>query len=110
MTGNTEGKADDDEELDLTEVGELLAELHWDSGGPGAGAGVVCMYAYKEKFYVTHDAGVEEYETAEEALLENGFLRDYGADSSLWIHPRLKVTRLIKPGSGKRVGSTRKKR
>lgn len=99
MTEESEDGPDDDEEMDVTEVGELLAELHWDSGGPGAGAGVTSMYAYNSKFYVSHDAGVDEYETAEEALVEGGFLQDFGPDTSLWIHPDLKVTRLLKPGS-----------
>lgn len=90
---------DEDTGLDVTEVGELLAELHWDSGGPGAGAGVTSMYGCNAKFYVCHDAGVDEYETAEEALVGGGFVRDFGADTSLWIHPDLKVTRLFKPPS-----------
>jgi hypothetical protein len=91
---------EDDDELDVTEVGELLAELHWDSGGPGAGAGVVSMYGHNGKFYVSHDAGVDEYETAEEALERNGFLRDSGANTSVWIHPELQIATPLRAGSG----------
>ena len=49
-----------------------MASQEWDSGGPGAGAGVVEVYEYHERFFVFHDAGVSEYETLYEALRENG--------------------------------------
>ena len=56
----------------IREAGELVASQEWDSGGPGAGAGVVEVYEYNERFFVFHDAGVSEYETLYEALRENG--------------------------------------
>jgi hypothetical protein len=87
-----EEQEQEESEPDLKEDGELLAELNWDSGGPGAGAGVVCMYGHNGKFYVSHDAGVDEYDTALDALKGGGFLTDYGANTSLWIDPRLKIT------------------
>ena len=48
----------------------LIAEQEWDSGGPGAGAGVDYIYEFEGKYYVYHDAGIDEYETKEEALLQ----------------------------------------
>ena len=50
-----------------------MASQEWDSGGPGAGAGVVEVYEYEGRYFVFHDAGVSEYETLYEALRENGF-------------------------------------
>ena len=48
--------------------GEIIAEQDWDSGGPGIGAGVVTLYHYKDKYYVEHDAGIDEYKSKEEAM------------------------------------------
>ena len=38
--------------------GELVTYEDWDSGGPGAGAGRVCVYLYQGSYYSTHDAGL----------------------------------------------------
>jgi len=48
--------------------GMLLTYEDWDSGGPGAGAGRVCVYQYDGAFYSTHDAGMSgPYATEDEA-------------------------------------------
>ena len=59
---------EEDEWEKIRNEGDLIAEQEWDSGGPGAGAGVVSVYEFEGKYYVDHDAGIDEYETKEEAL------------------------------------------
>ena len=61
---------EEDEWGKIRNEGDLIAEQEWDSGGPGAGAGVVSVYEFEGKYYVDHDAGIDEYETKEEALLQ----------------------------------------
>ena len=80
---------DVDEDQDLSEIvreqGELLASQEWDSGGPGAGAGVVELYEYDRRYYVFHDAGVSEYDDPLEALASSGIATETDATTSIWI-------------------------
>ena len=61
---------EEDEWGKIRNEGDLIAEQEWDSGGPGAGAGVVSVYKFEGKYYVDTDAGMFEYETEEEAMLQ----------------------------------------
>ena len=54
--------------------GEIIAEQDWDSGGPGIGAGTVTLYHYKDKYYVEHDAGIDEYQSKEKAMKQLQFI------------------------------------
>ena len=44
---------DNDEQLSkrVCEGGECAFSLHWDSGGPGAGAGVESIYKFKNQYW-----------------------------------------------------------
>ena len=41
----------------VIEDGDVVAEHHWDSGGPGAGAGVVNVYKYRGCYFGLNDVG-----------------------------------------------------
>ena len=59
----TRSDDEDEDEGDLWEAirenGRLVARQEWDSGGPGAGAGTVDVYFYRDAFYSDND--VEPY-------------------------------------------------
>ena len=80
---------EEDEEEDFFEVllecGQEVAYQDWDSGGPGAGAGRVSVYRYRDRFYVMHDAGLAgPYNTKAEAIRANGVDRETDATVRIW--------------------------
>jgi hypothetical protein len=42
----------------IHEQGDVVFSLAWDSGGPGAGAGVDCIYKYRDYFWRLDDFGL----------------------------------------------------
>lgn len=59
FTTESDTEYDDEDLLSLvTREGVLVTYQDWDSGGPGAGAGRVCVYLYQGAYYSTHDAGL----------------------------------------------------
>jgi hypothetical protein len=55
--------------------GELVARHEWDSGGPGAGAGVVDIYKFRGSFFASDDVGTYgPYEGFTEAAEAVAFL------------------------------------
>ena len=84
---------EEEEEFDSSIVsseGEELLSHHWDSGGPGAGAGVDTLYEYKGKYYVSHDAGIDKFDDPMEAIFHHDLLGDTDATTSIQISPKLK--------------------
>ena len=81
-----EGITDDGIDLDdLLEHGKEVFRQDWDSEGPGAGAGRVSVYRYKNAYYVSHDAGVEgPYSSKSEAVARNGVADVNAATVSIW--------------------------
>ncbi len=68
---------EDADEFDLLETivesGNEVSYQDWDSGGPGAGAGRVSVYKYKDEFYSIHDAGMDDpFVTIEEVVKSAG--------------------------------------
>jgi hypothetical protein len=61
-----------DEELTerVCEEGDWVLSLHWDSGGPGAGAGVESIYKFKNQYwYYSIDNGLSgPFDSLTEAL------------------------------------------
>ena len=83
-------EAEEDEEEDvferILEDGEEVACQDWDSGAPGAGAGRVSVYRYRDRFYVMHDAGLSgPYETKAEAISANGVDTETDATVRIWL-------------------------
>ena len=88
-----EEEEEEEEEFDSSIViyeGEELLSHHWDSGGPGAGAGVDTLYEYKGKYYVSHDAGIDKFDDPMEAIFHHDLLGDTDATTSIQISPKLK--------------------
>jgi len=54
--------------------GEIIAKQDWDSGAPGIGAGVVTLYKFNNKYFVEHEAGIDEYSSKEEAMKQLTFI------------------------------------
>lgn len=82
-----EEENEEDRDVDSETVrknGRKVAWVDWDSGGPGAGAGRVTAYEFEGKFYVTHDAGMDCYDTFEQAV-QGGGIRLGGASRKLWV-------------------------
>lgn len=59
----------------LRKHGTVVAEMEWDSGGPGAGAGTVTVYQLGPTYHVVHDAGIDQYTSEREAIRASGILR-----------------------------------
>jgi uncharacterized protein (TIGR02996 family) len=56
----------------IIEEGEMVYELEWDSGGPGAGAGVNSVHHWKGKYVSSSDNGHEgPFNSLDEALEED---------------------------------------
>ena len=79
---------DESEDLDSTirSNGQIVAYQNWDSGGPGAGAGSVKCYFYNNSFFVFHDAGMDEYNSAKAAIESNGINVRTDATVEIWIN------------------------
>jgi hypothetical protein len=79
-------EASEDFMLDyLHDEGELVAQLDWDSGGPGAGAGVSCAYRAFGALFVIDDFGVSEpYDDYEHAVRRHGIYTVNGATTRIW--------------------------
>ena len=83
---------DDDEDADpwenIRENGRLVGQQDWDSGGPGAGAGSVCVYFYHDAFYSDDDVGgYGPYGTFLEAASPVGLFRVNAATMNIWVDP-----------------------
>jgi hypothetical protein len=66
--------------------GLLVGRNEWDSGGPGAGAGVNDVYLFHRLFFAEDDVGMfGPYETFLEAADAVGLLSAGEATTSIWI-------------------------
>lgn len=84
---------DDPEVEDLFETllnsGQEVSYQDWDSGGPGAGAGRVSVYRYKDQFYSIHDAGMDgPFATSAEAVESSGIDDINDATIAIWHEAR----------------------
>ena len=68
----------------LREHGTVVAEMEWDSGGPGAGAGIVRVYQLGPTYHVVHDAGTDEYTSERAAIRASGTRRRDPSIKSVW--------------------------
>ena len=83
-----DGEEDEEEDIfeRILEDAEEVAFQDWGSGGPGAGAGRVSVYRYRDKYYVMHDAGLGgPYNTKAEAISANGVDRETDATVRIWL-------------------------
>ena len=65
--------------------GELVAQLDWDSGGPGAGAGISYVYRAFGALYVSDDFGLSEpYDDYEHAVKHHGIYTVNDATTRIW--------------------------
>ncbi len=65
----------------LDSYGNEVASQDWDSGGPGAGAGTTSLCEMFGKYYQTHDAGYEKYQTLVEATSSSVFYQNDATES-----------------------------
>jgi N-formylglutamate deformylase len=65
----------------LNSYGDEVASQDWDSGGPGAGAGTTSLYEMFGRYYQTHDAGYEKYQTLIEATSSSVFYQNDATES-----------------------------
>jgi hypothetical protein len=64
---------------------ELVAQLDWDSGGPGAGAGISYVYRAFGALYISDDFGLSEpYYDYEHAVRHHGIYTVNGATTRIW--------------------------
>ena len=54
----------------IVNEGIEVAYQEWDSGGPGAGAGRVSVYRFRDRYYGSHDAGIDGPFMAKSAALK----------------------------------------
>jgi hypothetical protein len=65
-------------EQTIVEEGELVATQAWNSGGPGAGAGVSFVYKYRGLFFTSTDFGIGgPYNGFTEAVEDVGLFTRY---------------------------------
>ena len=69
--------------------GERLAWQSWDSGGPGAGAGQDELWEYAGKYFVYHDAGMDQYDDAQQAMAESRIASRTDATDEIWISDKI---------------------
>jgi len=69
----------------LHDEGELVAQLDWDSGGPGAGAGISRVYRAFGMLFVSDDFGLSEpYDDYEHAVRQHGIYTVNDATTRIW--------------------------
>jgi hypothetical protein len=74
--------------------GRLVGRQEWDSGGPGAGAGVVDVYLYRGAFYADNDAEAHgPCETFDKAAKAVGLFIETSATKRIWVDPQIGPTR-----------------
>jgi hypothetical protein len=90
-----EEQFDDDNVEDLwekiREEGRRVARHEWDSGGPGAGAGVVSVHLYNDTVYAEND--VECYgpfETFDQAAAAVSLFHKTDATTEIWVDPQFR--------------------
>jgi hypothetical protein len=72
----------------ISSEGDLVARQEWDSGAPGAGAGVQYVYEFRGLFFATSDADVYgPYDKFTEAADSIGILNVNDATTSVWVSP-----------------------
>jgi hypothetical protein len=73
----------------IHDEGELVGRQEWDSGAPGAGAGVVDVYRFRGLFVSENDVGsYGPYESFKEAADAVGLFVQTSATRRIWVHPR----------------------
>lgn len=66
--------------------GDRIARCEWDSGGPGAGAGMDYVYKYRELYFADNDAGTYgPFESFTEAAEVIGLFTENEATTEVWI-------------------------
>jgi len=70
----------------VRDEGRLVGRNEWDSGGPGAGAGVNNVYVFTKLFFAEDDVGMfGPYQTFFEAADVVGLLSAGEATTSIWV-------------------------
>src|SRR5271165_898606 len=76
------------EEFDSTivEEGDVVGKYFWNSGNPGAGAGVTYIYRFRGLFFTDTDFGIDgPYEEFTEAAESVGLLTVTDATERIWV-------------------------
>ena len=69
--------------------GDIVGRHEWDSGGPGAGAGVEYVYRFRELYFSQDDTGMfGPYNSFTEAADAVGLLTVNEATTELWVDSR----------------------
>lgn len=72
----------------IHDEGRLVGRQDWDSGGPGAGAGTMCVYQYKGVFVGEDDVGsYGPYDRFAEAAEAIGLWTKTSATQRIWVDP-----------------------
>ncbi len=79
---------DYDKFQDIINSGEVVFWQDWDSGGPGAGAGRVTVYRYKEKYYVLDTEMFGPVDTKSEAISNNDVDEVNSSTVAIWDSER----------------------
>jgi hypothetical protein len=70
----------------ISNEGNLVARQEWDSGTPGAGAGVQYVYEFRRLFFATDDTSMYgPYDNFTEAANSVGILNVNDATKSVWV-------------------------
>jgi len=85
------GKTFDEEWIErfedmIIEEGEPVGMHSWNSGAPGAGAGVTCIYRFRGLFFTSTDFGIDgPYKGFSEAAEAVGLLTVTDATERIWV-------------------------
>jgi hypothetical protein len=72
----------------VREEGRLVGEHHWDSGGPGAGAGIDSIYLFRGLFFGDDDTGCfGPFENFADAAKAIDFFIETDATTGIWVDP-----------------------
>jgi hypothetical protein len=87
------GQQLDDDWLDalhekVRDEGTLVVVHEWNSDNPGAGAGLVSVYAFKDLFFVDDEVSDGAYETFSDAADDCMFLQVNDTTVRLWVDIR----------------------
>jgi hypothetical protein len=77
----------------VREEGRLVAQHHWDSGGPGAGADTVDIYLFRGLFIGDDDTGCfGPFESFADAAKAMGLFVKTKATTRIWVAPEFEQT------------------
>ena len=82
----------------IADHGDILAQQHWDSGGPGAGAGYVTAYNYFGSFVTLEDDGPHVHPTREAAIHDVTTITDAAVSVEVYDRGRRTILSSVRDG------------